>query len=365
MKNSKVFKILLTTVILIAIGALTFVSKNSERNILPEIIELKNDQSPKRTPDVFRENFSDSASKGELHYINKNEFSFKYSKSSTIIQPFTGVFFPLENTDIDFSLYDEIIIGLKSNKARRIPFNLSVQNKKETHQYVRNFIEVKEGKQQYTLYLNEFFTPTSWYQRNDVAQVEIPKQDFSKIEALSFESCQLLKAGIEDEFVINQLVLRKNLSSSYFIIVVIAVVLIAIGWILILQPFKKKTEIVHVPIEPVKIKESEKPIDAILVFLAENYNNPNLTLNDLSSAFSMTNTEISKQLKAQTKLSFPKYLSYLRIEEAKRILKNGSFKTVTEVGYTVGFNSASNFIRVFKTLEGTSPKKYFEQLKTD
>jgi AraC-like DNA-binding protein len=48
------------------------------------------------------------------------------------------------------------------------------------------------------------------------------------------------------------------------------------------------------------------------------------------------------------------------VEEAKRILKNGDYKTIAEVGYAVGFNSPSNFIRVFKGEVGVSPKAYSE-----
>ena len=40
---------------------------------------------------------------------------------------------------------------------------------------------------------------------------------------------------------------------------------------------------------------------------------------------------------------------------------NDYYKTIAEVGYTVGFNSSSNFIRVFKSLEGMSPKAFVEE----
>ena len=100
--------------------------------------------------------------------------------------------------------------------------------------------------------------------------------------------------------------------------------------------------------------------DQIIAFLAKNYNNPDLTLEDLKSEFGKGKAEISNIIKDTTKLTFPRYLNYLRIEEAKRVLKSGDFKTVAEVGFLVGFNSSSNFIRVFKTQEGVSPKKFLE-----
>lgn len=356
-------KFILTAVIISLISIVSVIGlwHNSERNILPTLLEVVNHQSPKRTPDVFRENFSDTASIGSVTY-HPNAFTFKYVKSNKISKPFSGIFFPLENVDIDFSKYDVVQVDVEVNKARRIPFNLSVQNKKETHQYIRHFLEIKKGQSHYELPLNEFRTPERWYSRNDVTQAEIPEEDLSKVEALSFESCQLLKAGIEDEFKVTGLVLSKDLTAETSTIAIIALLLIGGSWILILKPFDKE-KVVHVPIKAAEYEISDDPSEQALAFLAANYTNPNLTLNDLSNELGKSSADISKLVKEKTKMTFPKYLSYLRCEEAKRVLVKGDFKTISEIGYLVGFNSPSNFIRVFKSMEGVSPKKYLQDLE--
>lgn len=334
---------------------------NSRYDILPVLIKIKDHKKPNRTPDTFAEDFTESASKASLQFNDGSSFTVKYSKSEREGHAFAGCFFPLENVDIDFSKYDEIEVEISTKHARRIPFNLSVQNKKETHQYIRNFIEIEEGKTSYTLKINEFYTPTSWYERNNTTQVEIPLQDLAKIEAISFESCQLLEKGVEDEITISKLILSKNLD-LLFQVTIFVFILIEFGFaIVFLGIFRKKAEIVHVPIKAVEYKKTESLIDKVLAFMSENYTNPNLTLNDLSNEFGKGNAELSKLLKEETKLSFPKYLSYLRIEEAKRILRRGDFETISEIGYIVGFNSPSNFIRVFKGQEGVSPKKFLDQ----
>ena len=363
MKKNNVFLLYCILTLIAASVGTKYLYDNSENNILPILLETKNHQKPLRTPDTFAENFSLEASTGELSYKKNSSFSFKYCKSKSQDHPFTGVWFPLENVEIDFSKFDKIEVEIKTNLARRIPLNLSVQNKKETHQYIRNFIEIKKGETNYTIRLDEFFTPSSWYNRNDLTQVEIPKQDLSKVEALSFESCQLLKPGISDEFTVVKLCLQKDLTTSLIVIVCIVIITISFCYVLIYKPFENKTEVVHVPITAIQYKQSESIQDKILAFLAENYTNPNLTLNDLKTEFGKGSAELSKLIKEQTKLTFPKYMSYLRVEEAKRILATGDFKTISEIGYTVGFNSPSNFIRVFKAQEGISPKKYIEEDK--
>lgn len=346
--------------ILAGLALAFWLQSNATRDILPTIISVRDYKDSLRTPDTFAEDFEEDASKGTLNYNGDSSFTFTYTKSRRSGHSFSGVFFPLENLDIDFSKYSSIEVGVKTDQARRIPLNLSVQNKLKTHQYIRQFIEVKKDQEFYTLPLNEFYTPTTWYDSNRVAQVEIPKQDLAKIEALSFESCHLLEKGVKDQFTVHKLVLVKSLFWTYIVMSIVIIIGIFGLSVLFLGLFQKKTEVIHVPIQHVEIEPVE-PTDEILLFLAENYTNANLTLSDLATEFGKSNNDLSKIIKEKTEKTFPKYINFLRIEEAKRILKSGEFKTIAEVGYAVGFNSSSNFIRVFKGEEGVSPKSFAEQ----
>jgi AraC-like DNA-binding protein len=341
---------------------LFFQASKSRLDILPIVIEIRNHEKPLATPDTFAEDFTDNASKGNLIYNSENSFSFRYTKSLREGHAFTGCFFPLENENIDFSEYDILEVGIVANLARRIPINLSVQNNLKTYQYIRQFIEINDDQTVYELRLKDFFTPSAWFDRNNVAQVEIPEPDMKSIGAMSFESCHLLGRNIEDEFTIKQLVLKKDLTLIIALTIIGVIVLICVFALFFLDLFKKKAEVIHVPIVHNE-KTSEKNITGdIISYLAKNYTNPNLTLGILTKEFGKSNSEISSIIKEKSSMSFPKYLNYLRVEEAKRLLKKGDFKTVSEVGYTVGFNSPSNFTRVFKGQEGTSPKKYSEEI---
>jgi len=347
--------------VIFGIGLITYAEYSSTRDILPELIQSRNDEAPKRTPDAFAENFSDTASKGQLEYLGDDSFKFIYQKSTSFEHSFSGVFFPLENIDVDFSKYDNLVVRIITEKARRIPVNLAFDTKLETHQYIRDFIEVKEGQTEYILKLDEFFTPEWWYDYNKVSQVEIPDMDLSKVEALSFESCHLLTKGIEDQFVVESIVLEKNTVAFNSLILTFAVLLM-VGWyIYVFEVFKKKKEVVHIPVKQVEFEEEGTIEDDVLLYLGKNYVNPNLTLSVLSKEFGKSSSDISKMIKAKSGKTFPQYLSFLRINEAKRILLTKDFKTVAEVGYTVGFNSSSNFIRVFKSQEGQSPKSFAEE----
>lgn len=357
-KKTLLFGVYSFITILISGLLLSFFQYNSKLDVLPILTSIKNHPESQRTPDTFAEDLSEDASESELIYHGVDSFSFRYIKSTKKEKSFTGFYFPLEDIEIDFSNYDIIEIGINTNLARRIPINLSVQNKKETHQYIRQFIEIRKDQTLYNLPLNTFFTPSSWYNTNKVSQAEIPQQDLSLVEAISFESCQLLEAGIEDEFTINHLYLKKDLTLLYVIIILTTLVLIVVYKFIFDNPFKFTTQVVHVPIQRTQFEKTEKLGHKIITFLGENYSNPDFTLSDLTTEFRKNTNEISKIIREETKLTFPKYLNYLRIEEAKRILTSGNYKTVSEVGYIVGFNSPSNFIRVFKSQVDTSPKKF-------
>jgi two-component system response regulator YesN len=61
-------------------------------------------------------------------------------------------------------------------------------------------------------------------------------------------------------------------------------------------------------------------------------------------------------------VKFNDYVNITRIEKAKEMLKNDPAKSVTEVFITSGFSSIQNFNRVFRKIEGVSPKKFRKNL---
>ncbi|CAH1193236.1 hypothetical protein PAECIP111891_00513 [Paenibacillus allorhizoplanae] len=58
--------------------------------------------------------------------------------------------------------------------------------------------------------------------------------------------------------------------------------------------------------------------------------------------------------------SFIQYVTNLRIEESKRLLKKG-YKII-DLSEKIGYVNAEHFSRVFKKVTGVSPKVYRESL---
>ena len=58
-------------------------------------------------------------------------------------------------------------------------------------------------------------------------------------------------------------------------------------------------------------------------------------------------------------ITFTKYLTNVRIEKSKKLLKNSRY-ALSDIPAMVGFEEQSYFTRVFRTVTGVSPGKYRE-----
>lgn len=104
--------------------------------------------------------------------------------------------------------------------------------------------------------------------------------------------------------------------------------------------------------------ETTKKINMLEIrnYLDENYSS-DIYLDQLADKYGISSKYMSKLLKDSLGISFQQYLSNLRINKAKEILKS-SKKTIDDVAAEVGFNSRNTFIRTFKNLEGITPGEY-------
>ena len=82
-----------------------------------------------------------------------------------------------------------------------------------------------------------------------------------------------------------------------------------------------------------------------------------ISLEDVAGKLSVTPQYLSKLFKEDTGFTFKEYLTELRIEESKNLLKAGEL-SIKDICFKVGYNDTSYFIRAFKKFEGITPKDY-------
>lgn len=82
-----------------------------------------------------------------------------------------------------------------------------------------------------------------------------------------------------------------------------------------------------------------------------------ITLESLSDQFFINKTYLSEIFKEQYGVNLKDYLISIRITEAKKLLRFTD-KTTEEIAESIGINGAAYFSRLFKRVEGVSPKWY-------
>ena len=91
-------------------------------------------------------------------------------------------------------------------------------------------------------------------------------------------------------------------------------------------------------------------------FIQENFHK-DINLAVVSNYVSLNYSYFSNLFKEYTGVSFIDYLKKLRIEKSKKLLLDTDYK-IYEIAEMVGFTNPKHFTKVFRSLEGISPKEY-------
>ena len=101
--------------------------------------------------------------------------------------------------------------------------------------------------------------------------------------------------------------------------------------------------------EPVEIWKARKFI--------EEHSNEELSLKRVARAVNISGNYLSEKFKEITGLNFVEYVARVRFEKACDLLENAD-RRISEIAFAVGFQSLSQFNRIFKKLSGRSPTAY-------
>ena len=97
-------------------------------------------------------------------------------------------------------------------------------------------------------------------------------------------------------------------------------------------------------------------VKTALKYMEENYTQK-ITLAEVAEKTYVSQWHLSKLLNGHTGKSFSELLNHIRIEEAKKLLKDPSLR-IGDISQEVGFMDVAHFSKVFKKLEGISANEY-------
>jgi AraC-like DNA-binding protein len=101
--------------------------------------------------------------------------------------------------------------------------------------------------------------------------------------------------------------------------------------------------------EPVAIWKARKYI--------EEHSGEELSLPRVAKAVNIHPNYLSEKFKQVTGIKFVEYIARARFNTACDLLRNGNLR-VSEIAFAAGFQSLSQFNRVFKRFSGKSPTQY-------
>jgi AraC-like DNA-binding protein len=82
-----------------------------------------------------------------------------------------------------------------------------------------------------------------------------------------------------------------------------------------------------------------------------------LSLTEVAASVKINPNYLSEKFKQVTGVNFVNYIAHFRIEKARTLLQDPALR-ISEIAFAVGFQSLSQFNRVFRTLLGKSPSAY-------
>ena len=104
---------------------------------------------------------------------------------------------------------------------------------------------------------------------------------------------------------------------------------------------------------------SKQIVETAIQYMHERYMDPNLSLEGCADYTGTNHYTLSKAFKMYTGSNFVDYLTNLRLEKARELLRSTDLK-VYDIAERVGYQNGY-FNRLFKKTEGITPKQYREQ----
>jgi AraC-like DNA-binding protein len=102
-------------------------------------------------------------------------------------------------------------------------------------------------------------------------------------------------------------------------------------------------------------------VEPILVFKAQSFIQGHFTqelsLRETAKAVNINPNYLSEKFKEVTGVNFVEYVARIRFANACDLVRNSKL-SISEIAFAAGFQSLSQFNRVFKRFSGKSPRQY-------
>lgn len=136
-------------------------------------------------------------------------------------------------------------------------------------------------------------------------------------------------------------------------------------WASLQQQLQDLAKSVQFYLSITKTTMKEKVVQEIKAYLEAHYHE-NIGLDQLAERFGLNSSYVSNLYSKSTGQTILEYITLLRIQTAKKMLRESSFK-IFKISQSVGYDNQRYFCQVFKKVVGVSPGQYREEhmMKSD
>ncbi len=110
-----------------------------------------------------------------------------------------------------------------------------------------------------------------------------------------------------------------------------------------------------------KQRQYSKLITDVMEYISKNYGNIELGVADIAEKFHLTASYINVLFKQETGSTIKKYISNIRIENAKLLIRE-NYERISDISEKCGYANANYFAKVFKEETGMTPVEYRKKI---
>lgn len=356
---------LLILPVILALGTIMFLLNTSRMELFPSTL-IKGATS-------YYDGLSTEMGKGnstvEEFKEDSSEVFIRYIVRDQIQYPYAGFYLALADSlkTLDISDFDEIeIIFSKSTATNMVVMlrtfidGISKWNSRYTYRYLLKEIELSGARDTVTVPLSSFVTPLWWYEEFNIKESDVGIPTLKKFVEIKFESSELLSINKEQCFAVNSIVFIKNRKLQIVSILISLLIFYLVFGLLYLYFNKEEPKLIITYNKVDLSSHLDEETLKVVTYIAENYKNTTLTLGIITESTGIPGNRITTALKKSYNTSFKQYLNSIRLEEAKRLLRETD-RQINEIYWRVGYSSKTHFYRVFKEYLKMSPQEYRKQ----
>ena len=281
-------------------------------------------------------------------YVGFEIYSKDYSDMYTDISNYDFIQFKIDDKSDNFILY---LMFFKDG--------FSNHDDESTYITLEKRVNLKKGEKNYQIALNDFLLPNWWLSKNHTSLDKIGEIDFSKLICIAFESPRDILENHSLRIAVKDIYFKKeNRTILLFLLlsILIAIFLSLIRYYINLKKEYENNYEINYTKQNLS-NYSDEEIKKVTEYLGKNFSNRALSLNLIHRDTGVMPRKISQLTQKYYNLSYNEYLNKIRINEAKRFLRETD-RQITDIAHTVGYTSIYSFTRAFKKITDTSPSEY-------